>query len=74
MSADLVLDAKAFAGVMCNANMRIFGLKLLDINFTAGLEATGKIEDNKISAEMGLRALSEWKLLHLKRPCSISIF
>lgn len=67
MSADLVLDAKAFAGVMCNANMRIFGLKLLDINFTAGLEATGKIEDNKISAEMGLRALSEWKLLHLKK-------
>lgn len=67
MSADLVLDAKAFAGVMCNANMRVFGLKLLDINFTAGLEATGKIEDNKISAEMGLRALSEWKLLHLKK-------
>ena len=67
MDAEMVLDAKAFAGVMCNANMRIFGLKLLDINFSAGLEATGKIEDDKISAEMGLRASSVWKLLHLKK-------
>ncbi|HPE86606.1 MAG TPA: hypothetical protein PLS41_04685 [Bacteroidales bacterium] len=67
METHLVLDAKTFIGFQCTAYMKIFGMKLLDVNFTTGLEATGKIEDLVLSADAGVRAKSEWKLLNKKK-------
>jgi len=79
MDTELRLNAKIFTGFLCAAGMKVYGMSLIDVKVSTGIEATGKIEDNLISADAGIRANAQWKMLGKKKTlfdwyCSIIKF
>ena len=79
MDAELRLSAKMFTGFLCTAGMKVFGMNLINVKISTGIEATGKIEDNLITADAGIRANAQWKMLGEKKTlfdwyCSIIKF
>lgn len=79
MDTELRLSAKMFTGFMCSAGMKVFGMNLINVKVSTGIEATGKIEDNLITADAGIRANAQWKMLGEKKTlfdwyCSIIKF